>query len=248
VLIGGNIAAFAWRALIEALIFEHRDVVRVIAPRFDATLAAREIAGIVGNGYLYRMRMSKFRRATSVARSEPSIRRAYFDCRYGQLHMHHAIPGGGGFDEATTLLCLPDAPGLGRFFRPLLAPLGRDRAVYAPDLPGCGESDPAPAGAGAPEFAVAMSDFVESMRFGTVDLMAHGGGVAIALALLQLRPAMIGRLVLSPANESVRAQSRALRQPVLIVDLTPAAQTQTQPVAVDIERQAAELRDFLGLI
>ncbi len=85
--------------------------------------------------------MTKARRATQFLQTEPRLRRAYFDCRYGQLHMRYAIPGGGGFDEATTLLCIPGAPGTGRFFAPLLLPLGRDRSVYAPDLPGCGESD-----------------------------------------------------------------------------------------------------------
>ena len=29
------------------------------------------------------------------------LRRAYFDSRYGQLHVHQAIPPGGGFDEAV---------------------------------------------------------------------------------------------------------------------------------------------------
>jgi pimeloyl-ACP methyl ester carboxylesterase len=189
--------------------------------------------------------MSKLRRATSVAvRSEPAVRRAYFDCRYGQLHMHYAIPAGGGFDEAATLLCLPGAPGSGRFYRPLLAPLGRDRSVYAPDLPGSGESDPPPHTAGNAEYAIAMLDFVESMRFRSIDLLANGSGVGIALELLQLRPGLVGRMVLSPATEAVRAQARALRQPVLVIDLAAqggAGATQ------DIERQALELRHFLGL-
>ena len=189
--------------------------------------------------------MSKLRRAISVAvRSEPAVRRAYFDCRYGQLHMHYAIPAGGGFDEAATLLCLPDAPGSGRFFRPLLAPLGRDRSVYAPDLPGCGESDPTPDSAGPTEYALAMLDFVDSMRFRSIDLLANGSGVAIALEVLKQRPALIGRIVLSPATETVRNQARTLRQPVLVIDLAPdAAETGTR----EIERQALELRQFLGL-
>src|SRR6185437_5388989 len=28
-------------------------------------------------------------------------RRGYFECRYGQLHVHHAMPPGGGFEEGT---------------------------------------------------------------------------------------------------------------------------------------------------
>jgi pimeloyl-ACP methyl ester carboxylesterase len=65
----------------------------------------------------------------------------YVDCRYGQLHMHTAFPSNGGFDELTPLVCLHPSPLSGRVFRALLAELGQQRSVYAPDLPGCGESD-----------------------------------------------------------------------------------------------------------
>ena len=36
----------------------------------------------------------------------PRMRRTYFESRFGQLHVHGAMPGGGGFDEATTLYWL----------------------------------------------------------------------------------------------------------------------------------------------
>src|SRR5215469_16355506 len=77
-------------------------------------------------------------RAASV---EPRVRRGYFECRCGQLHVHNAIPPGGGFEEGTPLLCLHQASGSGRVFQKLLVLAGRDRSVYAPDMPGCGESD-----------------------------------------------------------------------------------------------------------
>ena len=47
------------------------------------------------------------------------VRRGYFECRYGQLHVHHAMPPGGGFEEGTPLLCVHDCPGSGRAFAPL---------------------------------------------------------------------------------------------------------------------------------
>ena len=43
----------------------------------------------------------------------------------------------------------------GRAFRPLLRDLGRDRSVYAPDLPGSGESDAPQAAAAVAENAAA---------------------------------------------------------------------------------------------
>jgi pimeloyl-ACP methyl ester carboxylesterase len=190
--------------------------------------------------------MIKARRDVRAAVAlEPRVRRAYFDCRYGQLHVHYAIPAGGGFDEATTLLCIPGAPGLGRFFRPLLMPLGRDRSVYAPDLPGCGESDPA---AGPPDsvgIAAALGDFLDSMHMRQIDLLAHESGVGIAIALAQQRAAQVGRVVLSPNTDAVRTEARTLRQPQLVIDLRPADAGGNN--AAELERQAAQLRDFLGL-
>jgi pimeloyl-ACP methyl ester carboxylesterase len=189
--------------------------------------------------------MNRAQRAVLPAPSEPRVRRAYFDCRYGQLHVHYAIPSGGGFDEATALLCIAGAPGSGRFFRPLLAPLGRDRCVYAPDLPGCGESDAGPGHPSSPDLAAALGDLIDSMHLQSVDLLAHESGVAIALALVQQRPGAIGRLVLSPDTESVRSEARLLRQPSLVIDLRAADASGHD--GAEFERQATQLRSFLGL-
>ena len=192
-----------------------------------------------------RHRMTKNRRATLSEPLEPRVRRAYFDCRYGQLHVHYALPAGGGFDEATALLCIPGAPGSGRFFSPLLLPLGRDRSVYAPDLPGCGESDGAPGSYTPVELADTLGDFLNSMHLTHFDVLAHEGGVAIAAALLQQRAAQVGRVVLSPDTEAVRAVGRGLRQRLLVIDLRSA--DQRYEADAQTEHEAARLRDFLEL-
>jgi len=189
--------------------------------------------------------MIRARRAATPAPAETRVRRAYFDCRFGQLHMRYTIPGGGGFDEATPLLCLPGAPGSGRFFDPLLLPLGRDRSVYAPDLPGSGESDPPPGIAGPSELAEGLADFLDSMHLRRIDLLGHEGGVAIAAALARLRPPQIGRIVLSPNTDAVRAEAQLLRHPSLVIDLRPAHERGVE--AGHQENQAAQLRAFLGL-
>ncbi len=88
--------------------------------------------------------MARPSKSQDRVRPAPRLRRAYYDCRYGQLHLHNAIPGGGGFDELTPVICLHGTGETGRVFMPLLAALGEDRSVYALDLPGAGESDPAP--------------------------------------------------------------------------------------------------------
>jgi pimeloyl-ACP methyl ester carboxylesterase len=134
------------------------------------------------------------------------LRRTYFDCRYGQLHVHQAIPPGGGFDEATALLCLPGAPGLGSFFVPLLPALGNDRSIYAPDLPGSGGSDPVPGRGGAAQFAQAMADLLASLRQRRVDLLVHADGAETALALVALQPTLVRQVAWSaPPAQAVRA-------------------------------------------
>lgn len=164
----------------------------------------------------------------------PRVRRSYFDCRYGQLHVHHVIPASGGFDEATPLLCLAGAPGSGRFFLPRLAALGTDRSVYAPDLPGCGESDAPETPAGPQGVAAALGDFLDTMRLRHVDLLAHGDGVAVAAALLAARPEAIGRIVVSGAEPS-----GVVGRPVRRIDL-PAPDG-------PVDAQVADLKGFLGL-
>lgn len=185
------------------------------------------------------------RRALRSVPTQARVRRAYFDCRYGQLHMHYAIPGGGGFDEATPLLCLAGHPGSGRFFVPLLASLGRDRSAYAPDLPACGESDPVDGHVAIADAALALYDFLDSMHLRQVDLLAHDEGVAVALSMLEQRPAHIGRLVLSPPSDVLDAQVRGLRHATLLIDLA-AGQSGSRSGA-PLEEQAAQLREFLGL-
>ena len=145
------------------------------------------------------------------------LRRAYFDCRYGQLHVHQAIPPGGGFDEAVPLLCIPGRQGRARFFHALLGPLGADRSIYAPDLPGCGESDSAGADAGPEQYALALTDLLDSLRQREVDVLAHAEGVETAISMEKLRPhSLLRRLACtapSPrALESLRSLNLSFRE------------------------------------
>jgi pimeloyl-ACP methyl ester carboxylesterase len=129
------------------------------------------------------------------ADTEPRVRRGYFECRYGQLHVHNAIPPGGGFDEATALVCLHPSPLSGRVFDQLSRLLGRDRSVYAPDLPGFGESEPPPTRPSIADYAGAMADFCDSMRFRQIDVLGVHSGSFVAAELAIARPAVVRRLV-----------------------------------------------------
>jgi pimeloyl-ACP methyl ester carboxylesterase len=139
----------------------------------------------------------------SAARNPKSIvpaavvrtRRAYFDCRFGQLHVRTAFPATGGFDEQVTLFCLHSDQSTSRAFARFLPEIADVRSVYAPDLPGLGESDPSPA-AGMDAAADAISDLADDLRLRQIDLLGLLGGARVSMDLAAARPALVRRLVL----------------------------------------------------
>ncbi len=166
------------------------------------------------------------RSAALSTRNEPQVtihlRKMYVDCRFGQLHLHTAFPSSGGFDELTPLVCVPPLTKSGRVFRPLLKDLGRDRSAYAPDLPGCGESDAPHQPAEVQDQAGAILDLLDSLRLRQVDVLGYQGGSMAAVELAIARPEQVRRVVLMgvPASEaSFQAGERLplLRQPVLVL-------------------------------
>jgi pimeloyl-ACP methyl ester carboxylesterase len=140
-----------------------------------------------------------------------NVRRSYADSRYGQLHVATAYPSGGGFDERSPLICLHQNGGSNRAFSPLLPELGRDRSVYALDLPGHGGSD---AVTGAPtiaDFAGAVGDFVHSLRLRTFDLLGIEAGSLIAAELAATKGPQVRKAVfvsLPYPSQSARPMTR----------------------------------------
>jgi pimeloyl-ACP methyl ester carboxylesterase len=146
----------------------------------------------------------------------PRLRRAYFECRHGQLHVHNAIPAGGGFDELTTLICLHASSTTGRVFLEVSRLLGSSRSVYSPDTPGCGESDAPPRALTIGGYAEAIGDFLDSMRFRQVDLLGAHSGAALAAELAIARHKQVRRVVMvgAPALDAdARRSYRDLSAP-----------------------------------
>src|ERR1700746_1808788 len=148
---------------------------------------------------------------TQLPAPAPRARRGYFECRYGQLHVHHAMPPGGGFEEGTPLLCLHDLPGSGRVFTRLLTIAGEDRSGYAPDLPGFGESDGPNARPAMADYAAALGDFLDSMRLRNVAVLALRSGAVPATELALARPNQVSRVVFVSVPLLTEAERQAAR-------------------------------------
>jgi pimeloyl-ACP methyl ester carboxylesterase len=154
---------------------------------------------------------------SSAAPITVRTRRAYFDCKFGQLHVRTAFPTTGGFDEQVTLFCLHRAEASSRAFSHLLPELADVRSVYAPDLPGFGESDPSPTRS-ITEAAVAISDLANDLRLRQIDLLGVQYGAGVALELAAARPELVRRLVLAGAPTA--EQLSKVTQQRLIVEVT----------------------------
>jgi pimeloyl-ACP methyl ester carboxylesterase len=143
--------------------------------------------------------VTQVRKRSAVPNIMPAtvnVRRSYADCRYGQMHVSTAYPSGGGFDERTPLICLHHAGGSNRIFSAFLPELGRDRSVYALDLPGHGGSDVAQGAPSIADYAGAVSDFVASLRLRTFDLIGVEAGSQIAAEVAASRGPQVRRAVL----------------------------------------------------
>ena len=170
-----------------------------------------------------------------AARPAPTLRRAYFDCRFGQLHVYQAIPPGGGFDEATTVICVPGADGTAAVFVPWLPLLGGDRSMFAIDLPGAGMSDAARGGDRPANAAAAIGDFMANMHIRRADLLARAGAADVLHALLAAVPGAFGKLVVWDEGAALKRLGAAAELPRLLLD-----------AAAPPSAQLAQLRQFLG--
>lgn len=123
-----------------------------------------------------------------------TIRRAYADCQYGQLHYRSAEPD----DDATStpLVCFHQSPQSGKIFTEVLNALGNTRAVYAPDTPGFGESDPPPEEPTIEDFADTMEEFIDHLGLKSFDILGYHTGALTGTEIAIRRPDQVRRLVL----------------------------------------------------
>jgi pimeloyl-ACP methyl ester carboxylesterase len=160
--------------------------------------------------------------------AQPRVRRGYFECRYGQLHVHNAIPPGGGFEEGTPLLCVHKSPLTGRVFERFMTLTGGDRSVYAPDVPGFGDSDAPGSRPTIVDYAGALGDFLDTMRFRQIDLLGYHTGALIAAELAITRPKQVRRLVLASVPLLNEGEREALRRTPPVAPVADGSQLPTE--------------------
>ncbi len=133
-----------------------------------------------------------------------NLRRVYFSCRHGQLHVRTAFPSTGGFDEQPPLICLHEMPRSSRSFLPFINNLSANRSIYACDIPGFGESDPLQGTISIENYASAIDDLIRGLRLRTVDVLGVGMGAAIAAELALVEASSVRRLVMihPPMNQA----------------------------------------------
>ena len=91
------------------------------------------------------------------------FKRRFADGPYGPLHFRIAEPL-----EVLhpPLMCLHSSPNSGRIYEQVLAQLGGDRIVVAPDTPGFGDSE-------APPEPVEIEDYARTITWLAAELMAR---------------------------------------------------------------------------
>jgi len=116
-----------------------------------------------------------------------TIRKAYVDGGYGQIHLRVAEAR-----EDTgkpALICLHQSPKCGLEFATFMAEASRDRMVIAPDYPGYGMSDAAPSEAATtvPMYAREMWSLMDALELNTVDLFGNHTGAKVAAEMAMQR-------------------------------------------------------------
>jgi pimeloyl-ACP methyl ester carboxylesterase/catechol 2,3-dioxygenase-like lactoylglutathione lyase family enzyme len=139
-------------------------------------------------------------------------RREFRDSRLGQVHLRRAAPPAVASGLRTPVVLLHQTPLSGRMFETLLPQLAQDRAVYAPDTPGYGESAAPAAPPSFEEYGAALGDVLLSIGE-PVDLVGYHTGAGLAVQVARLYPERVRRVVLFSMpllDEAQRARFAAL--------------------------------------
>ena len=117
------------------------------------------------------------------------MRRGYADTGYGQVHYYEAGRG-------DTVLLLHQMPVAAAMYSKVIADLARDHRVIAPDLPGCGSSDPLPDGFDVIPAATAMVELCHTLGTGKVKAFGVHTGAIVAAEMARQAPDLVESAVI----------------------------------------------------
>jgi pimeloyl-ACP methyl ester carboxylesterase len=148
------------------------------------------------------------------------VDRAFVRLEGGLVHYRHtAAPESGA---KTPLLMAHGGPGSSLGLAPLIAALGADRRVVAPDMMGNGESDPPPIRPTSIAFyADCLCAMMDHLALPEVDLYGHHTGAQVACELAIARPDRVRRVILDGLglfNDAQRSEYLARYAPEIIPD------------------------------
>ncbi len=159
--------------------------------------------------------------------TDVTIRRAYTECRFGQMHFVEGRPKA-GTTLKTPLILLHQNPSSSLEYRFLLKEMAQDRVVIALDTPGNGMSDRPPEAQSIAGYAAAFADGLTALGFGEngsgkVDVFGFHSGTYYVSELAVSRPDLIRRPVMSgipfrPHDERQSRLESAINHPPLTED------------------------------
>lgn len=124
-----------------------------------------------------------------------AIHRAYVTAAGGQVHYRQAGPDG----ARSPLLLIHPSPFSSLVFEPLMAEMGKDRLVIAPDLPGHGMSDLPPEAPAIEEYAATLLALEAMLGLGLFDIMGYHTGGMIGAEMARQQPAAVRKIVMISA-------------------------------------------------
>lgn len=127
--------------------------------------------------------------AACIAR-RPAIWRDYVDTARGRVHLRLSGPA------QSPLIALHSAPGSSAPLTPLLAGLGKNRRVIAPDFIGNGDSDKVDAPVDIATLARDVLSVANALDLERFDLWGTHTGALIALEAAIIAPERVGRVIL----------------------------------------------------
>ena len=129
----------------------------------------------------------------------PTVNRGFANIEEGQAHYYTAGPD--TESDRPPMLLLHPGPGTAGMQVPLVARLGRERRVYAPDVLGMGDSCPpkpeGPDGPGIPYYADASFRIADAIGLEKFDVFASALGARIAVEMAISHPERIRRMVVN---------------------------------------------------